>query len=167
MSENVQTERETTRLLVGWLRSEGYDPHRRNVGGVRRRYKGKTRYISFNEKGECDWWLILGDGRHCDIEIKRPGARPSFYQIIWMLRLLARGAPAFYCDSLPILTQTMKFLEVGGHIYMRSDGTHDFCVDGNLSRAQALSMLAIMAGDRRLSRQRAREILRYVGGKVR
>jgi hypothetical protein len=99
------------------------------------------RYIKFGTEGECDWWLILANGRHVDLEIKRPGARPSIQQIMWMLRLNARGASAFYCDDLRILERTIGHLENGCHIYMNSDGTFDLAGSPDVARDRARRVL--------------------------
>lgn len=132
-------------MLVGWLRTEGYDCHRRNAGCVVRSYKGRTRRIRFSTPGECDWWLILKNGRHVDLEVKRPGAKPSIHQIVWMLRLNARGASAFWCDDRRILESTIGHLENGCHIYMNRDGSFDLCCARDVAEDRARRVLVEMA----------------------
>lgn len=60
---------------------------------------------------------------------------------MWMLRLNARGASAFYCDDRRILEVTIGHLENGCHIYMNSDGSFDLAGSPDVARDRARRVL--------------------------
>jgi len=94
-----QLEKDILKTGLDLLRLLGVEAYRRNTGALRASYKGKPRYIKFAESGQADVWGILPDGRHIEIEFKRPGQRPDLNQILWLLRCNER-CPAFWVDNL-------------------------------------------------------------------
>jgi hypothetical protein len=119
-------ESEVTKQCIGYLRIRGADPHRRNVGGMIRTYKGKQRYINFGSKGESDWWMIIpdGSGRHCEIEIKSSEGWPDENQIRWMTGINEQGGIAFWVNSLNMMIRVYEHIMNGGGIEMNPDGTY-------------------------------------------
>jgi hypothetical protein len=143
----VARERDVSRAMVRYLQSLGYAVHRRNVGAMEGVSRGKVRRVRFAEPGASDYWLVLRDGRHCEVEAKRPGKKPNKHQILWMLRLNAAGAAAFWADNVETLANTVDTLEQGFHIYMYNDGTFDLVAPPYMARSQARGTLICLAGE--------------------
>jgi hypothetical protein len=143
----VARERDVSRAMVRYLQSLGYAVHRRNVGAMEATCGGRTRRVRFAEPGASDYWLVLRDGRHCEVEVKRPGKKPNKHQILWMLRMNMAGAAAFWADNVGTLATTVAALEVSFHIYMYQDGTFDLAPDPDVARSQAQGTLIRLAGE--------------------
>lgn len=128
MSRRVTVpERVIQREAVAWLRSRGVDVQRRNVGSMSGEHKGKRWHVRYGEPGACDLWFVLPgqSGRHCELEIKRPGNWPRDNQILYMLRMNAQGAAAFWIYDISTLEHVYGKLVAGWHVAMRADGTYD------------------------------------------
>jgi hypothetical protein len=105
-------EREVTRQIVAWMRSQGWVPYRKNVGMLR----DGDRVTRFGKPGECDWLFVrpathkLGPAA-CEVEIKATGVTlsPSRKRDKEQLEYIAKrnhlGIPATYVDSLEALQQ--------------------------------------------------------------
>lgn len=104
MKSLVPRESEVTSAVVGYLRASGYAPYRRNVLQATAEYDGRVRTIRNGEPGQADWWFILKNGRHAEIEIKRPGEKPSAEQLLWLCNININKGYAFWVDELNQLT---------------------------------------------------------------
>jgi hypothetical protein len=135
---NPVRERDVTKLALDWLVNlRGVDVHRRNVGAMRREYKGKSRVIGFGEPGACDFWYVHDGGMHVDLEIKRPGEWPCKNQIVWMLRVNAAGGLAFWIEGLETLKRVHDMIGSGHKISMYENGAFDLVDDFNQARIDA------------------------------
>ena len=75
--------------------------YRRNTGAMSGTYNGKKRFVRFSEPGQADLWGVQPKtARHCEIEIKRPGQKPTEAQYAWLFSCEALGAIAFWADSI-------------------------------------------------------------------
>ena len=97
-------EKEIMQGCIAVMELAGWRVFRRNTATMYASYNGKTRCIRAGQPGMADLWAVLPDGRHAEIEIKRPGNRPGPFQLAW-LRSMAdigghRGSVAFWCDSV-------------------------------------------------------------------
>lgn len=117
-------EAETARLLVDWLTRRGLAVHRRNVAVFPAEYQGRRRWIRCGAKGQSDYWFLMCSGRHVELEVKRPGERPTLDQIAWLLATNARGGLGLWVSSLETLQRIMPILWNGGHIFMNHDGAY-------------------------------------------
>jgi hypothetical protein len=135
-------EREISKLALDWLINlRGVDVHRRNVGAMRREYKGRSRVIGFGEPGACDFWYVHSSGIHVDLEIKRPGEWPRKNQIVWMLRVNAAGGIAFWIEGLETLKRVHDRIGFGHKISMYANGAFDLVDDDREARVDAIAGL--------------------------
>ncbi len=88
---------------------------RRNVVSMTAEYMGKSRFIRAAAAGQSDVWGVLPDGRHIEIEFKRPGNYPTYDQAMW-LTTTNRICPAFWCDNLKTLDSVIRLILDGGRI---------------------------------------------------
>jgi hypothetical protein len=58
----------------------------------------------------------MADGRHFELEIKRPGSRPTPAQCTWLIRHNTPATPAFWIDNLMTLERVAVALESGARI---------------------------------------------------
>ena len=110
------------------LRSHGWTVFRRNTGAFRGEHHGKRRFVRFSEPGAADLWCLTPPPRvrHVEVELKRPGRKPTPEQVRWLLELNARGAPAFWVDNLTVLDVVARHLMQGGTIlYDGPSGDYD------------------------------------------
>ena len=107
------------RQAMQLLRSYHWLVFRRNTGATRATHKGKTRFVRFSEPGMSDLWCLMAGPTtavHVEIEIKRPGERPTPDQVRWLLLMTLHGVPAFWVDNLPTLDRIAQHLMRGGRI---------------------------------------------------
>jgi hypothetical protein len=69
-----RTEKEVTQQVLDAATLLGIELKRRNVGAAVNPH-GRT--VRFGEPGDADWYAVLPDGRHLDVEIKRKGFDPT------------------------------------------------------------------------------------------
>jgi hypothetical protein len=69
-----RTEKEVTLQVLDAAALLGIELKRRNVGAMVNPH-GRT--VRFGEPGDADWYAVLPDGRHLDVEIKRKGFDPT------------------------------------------------------------------------------------------
>lgn len=113
------TERALMKAVMELLQSRGFIIFRRNTGAVRARYvrkdgSSRERFIRFSEPGAADLygWQI-GTGRHVEIEIKRPGLKPSTLQAQWLAQAEKDGCMSFWCDSMGMAERELHRLQYG------------------------------------------------------
>lgn len=64
-----------------------------------RQYGGTTRKLSYEGRAGAPDRLVLLDGVHFAVELKRPGATPPEHQLREHERLRAAGLHVYVCDS--------------------------------------------------------------------
>ncbi len=85
--------------------------YRRNTGAMSGTYNGKKRFIRFSEPGQADLWGIQPKtGRHIEIEVKRPGQKPSDAQQEWLESCRALHGIAFWTDSVEDFDKAYRVL---------------------------------------------------------
>jgi hypothetical protein len=72
--KTTRTEAEVAEQVVEAARMLGVELRRRNVGGMT---NASGQYVPFAESGDADYYAVLPDGRHLDLEIKREGFNPA------------------------------------------------------------------------------------------
>lgn len=120
-------ESEVQRAAVAILRGLGWQAFRRNTGAMVATHNGRTRFVRFAEPGAADLWAILPDGRHAEIEIKRPGERPTKTQVHWLVKTNGiGGAVSFWADNTATLERVARHVMAGGRIeYLGWSGDYD------------------------------------------
>lgn len=80
---------------------------RENSGMVEQEYGGKKRVWRAGIKGISD---IMGvyKGRLVAIEVKRPGKKPSLFQVAFMQRVKECGGVAFVCDDDRLVIELLE-----------------------------------------------------------
>lgn len=118
-------ERDIQRAVISRLAIMGVRLWRRNVGAVTAEYQGRKRMVRFAAAGQADLWGIGPDGRHWEVEVKRPGNKPTPKQLEWLRNMTARGAVAYWTDCPATAGRVAAALLGGGRIVWLSDGNYD------------------------------------------
>lgn len=84
--------------ILEYCEVSGIFARRRNIAGAQKLQSGN--WVRLGTKGEADIWAILKGGRHVEIEVKKPGEKPTPEQFEWLRQCAAQGAFAFWCTSL-------------------------------------------------------------------
>ena len=98
---------------------------RRNTGAVKATYKSKSRLVRFALEGQADLYGIGPGGRHWEIEVKRPGKKPTAKQFAWLRLCDQLGAVAFWTDSADLAARIAAAMLEGGRILWYDDGDYD------------------------------------------
>lgn len=108
------------------LRTLGWRVFRRNTGAMTATYKGRDRFIRFSEPGQSDCWAVLPDGRHGEVEFKRPGEWPTAAQLAWLRSMNGvGGSVAFWVSDLKDLEEVARHVQRGGKIeYVGDEGQY-------------------------------------------
>lgn len=111
-------EAEIQRNALAWLKANGIAAWRRNVAAIDIPAVGnsKRRFFRAADAGQSDVWGILPDGRHMEIEIKRPGERPTLAQILWLTRINELTGAAFWVQDVATLERVVRCLMAGGRV---------------------------------------------------
>lgn len=97
------TENDVEAAIVHFLRQRGWLVERNQVGLL---YTADGRPCPVGRRGQCDWRAIRplpgfpGAVEHFEIEVKRPGAKPSKPQREYMAMRTHLGLLAVWADSL-------------------------------------------------------------------
>jgi hypothetical protein len=109
------TEAEIQKSGIAILKALGWLVWRRNTGAMSGSHGGKKWFVKFGEKGMADTWGFTPDGRHCEIEFKRPGKRPTEAQLAW-LKLTNRFGVSFWVCNTSSLVAIAKAVAEGRRI---------------------------------------------------
>lgn len=101
------------------LKSFGVDCKRQNTGAAMQ----GGRLVRYGEKGDPDITGVLPDGRRLDLEVKRPGARPTAEQLDRLRRTNAAGGVGLWTDDPVALINTIRRLLSGWRVEIDNDGT--------------------------------------------
>lgn len=113
----VIPEAEVQASAIRVLQCFGCKVHRRNTGAMSAEYKGKSRFVRFSEKGASDLWFLFPSGLHGELEVKRPGERPTLDQVRWLIEHNGvGGAVAFWIDNTATLERVYLHVAEGGRI---------------------------------------------------
>jgi hypothetical protein len=121
----VPLEREVQRSGIKLLTGLGWQVERRNTGMFRLQYKGKTRFVRASKPGMADLFGRLPDGRSFELEIKRPGKRPTAKQLAWLKSQNGPHCCAFWVDSTCVLEKVARHLMNVGTIFYDSESGVD------------------------------------------
>ena len=133
MTSKSPPERESKiqRSIIVRLNRLGVRLWRRNVGALK---KG-DRFIRFSSPGQSDLWGIdfriegacRGKkwARHWEIEVKRPGNKPTPLQLVWLKDMSEKGCVAFWSDSANVAEQVAEAILNGGRIVWHEDENYD------------------------------------------
>lgn len=93
-------ESDIQKACIDWLNTiPGVKVWRQNTGAQVSEYKGKKRFMRFGQKGQADITGIAL-GVRVEIEVKRPGQKPSDDQRDWLRIIGMHFGISFWTDSI-------------------------------------------------------------------
>ena len=107
-----ERESKVQRSIIVRLRRLGIRLWRRNVAA----FAIEDRFIRCASPGQADLWGIDRQARHWEIEVKRPGNKPTGLQLHWLKEMHALGCVAFWSDSANDAERVAKAIKAGGVI---------------------------------------------------
>ena len=116
-----ERESKIQRSIIVRLEHLGIMLWRRNVGAM----QDEERFIRFGSPGQSDLWGIDSNAKHWEIEVKRPGNRPTPKQLAWLKMMSSRGCVAFWADSANIAERVAESILRGGKILWHDDDAFD------------------------------------------
>lgn len=125
-----ERESKIQRAIVVRLDRLGVRLFRRNVGAMADK---AGNFVRFAAAGQADLWGCLPashGARHVEIEVKRPGNKPTPNQFAWLREMTARGCVAYWADDAGVAERVMRAVLDGGRIAWREDGTYDVEIPG-------------------------------------
>lgn len=121
INRHARTEREVMADVMKILRAWGIPHQRQNTGGFR---NNSGQYVACGATGNADITATLpGSGRRLEIEVKRPGKRPTEAQLRRMREHNAAGAVAFWVDNAEDLPHALGAILTGARVEIHADGT--------------------------------------------
>lgn len=113
----VQTEADVTAQVVAYCRCLGLVLERQNTGAAHYPNRdGTTRLVRYGTPGAADWTATLPDGRRLELEIKRPGARPTQVQLDRLQQICASNGVGFWTDSVDHLMAVLPHVLAGASV---------------------------------------------------
>lgn len=87
------------------------------------------RWCRVESSGMADLWGVFPDGRHLELEVKRPGEWPRDDQVKWLIAM--NGARedrsvAFWADNVETVKKVISYVNKGGRIVFVLDGSSRF-----------------------------------------
>ena len=115
------SERDIQSSILDYLAILKIPAFRRNTGATVLNYQSKAgamkkRLVRFSEKGQSDIWGVIPanflepGGRHFEIEVKRPGGKPTPEQQEWIDRMRRAGCIAFVAHSVEEVQKALEGL---------------------------------------------------------
>jgi hypothetical protein len=108
----VPLEKEVQAQIKQYLQLNGWLVLRLNSGAIPAEYKGKRRFIRFNDQPGCSDLLALKDGVAAFIECKRPGKKATAEQESFLEEVRKHGGIAFVADSLDSLLSNLQAFDL-------------------------------------------------------
>lgn len=125
----TRTERQVSEQVVQAAAMLGIELKRRNVGMA---LNPRGRAVRFGDPGDGDFYCVLPDGRHADIEIKREGFDPSRLrgakrahferQLAEMRRINASNGVAFWVSDATDFLHAMRKVLAGWRVEIDDEG---------------------------------------------
>lgn len=102
------SESEIQKACIDWLNTiPGVKVWRQNTGGMSGEHNGKKWYMKFGQKGQADITGIC-NGIRVEIEVKRPGEKPTDDQRDWLRIIGMHFGIAFWTDSIERCVTEMR-----------------------------------------------------------
>lgn len=115
----ITPEREVLRQVLEVLAIHGIDADRQNTGAAN--FGGRC--VRFGKKGNADISGMLPDGRKLDIEVKRPGKRPTPEQFDRLHRTNAGGGVGLWLDDAECFARLLPAILAGAWVEIDDQGT--------------------------------------------
>lgn len=126
-------ERDIAKGVVKAFRLWGIALERQNTGvGTFRNRDGSTRTVRFGKRGNLDYRAILPGGRVLEVEIKRPGKKPTAAQLVRIREINAADGRALWLDDAAEAFEAARKLAAGGVVAEGPEGVFRV-TDGNHS----------------------------------
>jgi hypothetical protein len=121
--KTTRTEAEVSRQVVEAAQMLGIELKRRNVGAFA---NPKGRMVRCADVGDGDFYAVLPDGRHMDLEIKAEGFDPNKLtgekkahfdrQFVRLKETNRLGGVGFFCDDAEVFLRVMQIVLRGGRV---------------------------------------------------
>ena len=95
-----RTENDVECNVMLFLTARGWLLRRKNVGLF---YTVDRRPQVIGKRGECDYYAVHPKLGYVEIEVKRPGGKPTPAQLEWMARMRHFGFRAIWVDGVAVL----------------------------------------------------------------
>ena len=116
-------ERDVLKSCVAVAAMMGVRLERQNTGrGTYRNKDGTTRTVAYGRAGNLDLKGILPGGKAVEVEIKRPGNRPTKLQYRRMREINTAGGVAFWTDDPKHFEQFLRFVVAGACAEIDEEG---------------------------------------------
>jgi hypothetical protein len=103
------SESDVQKSIMDWVNlMPGFRLWRRNLGALKAEHNGKKYFVRFGVTGMADLEGIGPGGLHIEIEVKRPGKKPTDEQKAWLQQCRDQGAIAFWADNLDSAVDQMN-----------------------------------------------------------
>lgn len=99
-------EADIQKAIIQWARAHGIAIFRRNVGGAK---LTGGRFVRFAEPGQSDLYGWTPSGKHFELEVKRPGQKPTVEQQAWLI-WCAEAAYAQWVDNLDSAIEFFEYI---------------------------------------------------------
>jgi hypothetical protein len=121
-------ERDVAKAVVEAFACCGIALERHNVGmGTYANKDGSARRVRFGAAGQLDWRGSV-NGRVLELEIKRPGEKPTKDQLARMRRVNAEGGIAFWTDCAAVAIKVAPLLLKGWRAAERREKPGHFII---------------------------------------
>jgi hypothetical protein len=117
------TEKQVSGQVLQAAAMLGIELKRRNVGGFT---NARGQYVQCAESADADYYAVLPDGRHLDLELKREGFDPAKArgeererfkkQLARLRRTNEQGGIAFWCDDSLDFIMIMRHVLAGARV---------------------------------------------------
>jgi hypothetical protein len=117
------TEKQVAEQVLQAASMLGIELKRRNVGGFT---NARGQYVPCADKHDADYYAVLPDGRHLDLELKREGFDPARVrgeererfdgQLARLRETNVRGGVGFFCDNSEVFIRVMQIVLRGGWV---------------------------------------------------
>lgn len=101
-------EKEVLKQCRQYLELRGFFVMRLNSGAVAATYKGKRRYVRFNDMPGCADLLCVRDGKAVFVECKRPGGKVSLDQHAFKDAVQRHGGVWILADGIDSLQRDLE-----------------------------------------------------------
>jgi len=111
-------EAQVLRGVVQACLARGVPIRRQNTGAM----MVEGRFVRFGKAGNSDLTGIVPGGRRLDVEVKRPGRRPTPQQIAYLQEVNRFGGVGLWTDDADVFGRWLDAILLGMRVRLEDDG---------------------------------------------